>query len=79
MSQRDYMSPLLRAALEERLAEMSSRESAEAAVNAQRLFKIAEKEPNVHDPWLFAFRMERDILVGTMLNMDADSRRKTGG
>ena len=67
----DWMSPTLRAALEERLSEMTSEESARAAVQAQKLAKIAEKHSNAHDPWIYMFRIELDTLVGAMLNIDA--------
>ena len=55
---------------------MTSRESATAAARAGSLFRIAEKEPNVHDPWMFMFRMEFDTLVGAMLQIDADSEQE---
>ena len=66
------MSPVLQAAVEERLAEMSSRQSATAAIAAQRAYKMESKQPNIHDPWREVEAFALTLLVGVYLNLSAD-------
>lgn len=66
-----WASPILRAAIEERLSEMSSRESARAASGAQVLHETAVRNRNIHSPWLAVARHSLDLLVGAWMNEQA--------
>ena len=71
----EWASPILIAAIEERLSEMSSRESASAAAHAQALFKEARRNKNLHCPWIAVARQSLDFLVGAWLNDTVEGAR----
>lgn len=66
-----HWSPLAKAAVDERIDEMTSGEAAYAAIEAQRYIKMSEKMPNIDDAYEETRRWAFRVLCGVRMNESA--------
>ncbi len=73
-----HWSPLAKAAVDERIDEMTSGEAAYAATEAQRHIKVSEKMPDIDDAFEETRRWAFRVLCGVRLNEVATAQDGRG-